>query len=402
MKFKPNTYLNSTELANLNGIPIYMHDIVDAALRGKLNTFLQGDTGFGKTQLGRDVMNYFEKKSLFILGRNDMNTRDLFQRVNPEFLKALKGQGDSNAQFKELTDKINYNLICVDELPNCVPSVRSQLFNLFDGFIEIDGKAYAIGGDYCVGIATGNIGQEFTESANELGRALRDRMHLLIDTDYFKLQPIDTWDMLKANQNPRVCFSEECLEDRTQDIINAHNELKKRDVPLEKYIIGLYLVHGLDYLDGGITKTELKSGWPNKLEGHEAGSDAALIKPISPRAVKSVIRLSQALDMITEEKGAEELNYFNSMMIAFKFTSACSGILNQALVRENYSENPYKAMDAVIATTMEQFNAKKENIAASIWIARKGKTNKNLSDEFSGRWGFMKGLLENLAKRHEK
>lgn len=399
MTFKPKVYKNSTELANLNGASIYIHDMIDAALRGRLNTFLQGDTGSGKTQLVRDVMNYFGDKSLFILGRNDMDIRELFQQVNPEFLKALREGNVDNVKFKELTDKISYHFIGVDELSNCVPVVRAQLFNLFDGFIEIDGKAYPIGSNYCVGMATGNIGQQFTESSNELGRALRDRMHLIVDTDYFRPKPIDTLDMLIADRNPRVRFDEK-LEDRTDGIKEKHKELLNMEVPFEKYIIANYLIHGLDYLpdEYGGSKTALKSGWPNKIEGHAAGSDEALILPVSPRAAKSIITLSQALDQVTREKGANELNYFNSMMTAFKFAAAYSGILNEALIRQSYDENHYNAMDAVIDTTKAQFDNKKEHIASGIGMARKGKKDKKLLDEFSGRWSFMKDLLESLAE----
>lgn len=404
MSLKLKTYKNSTELANLNGAPIYMHDMADAALRGRLNTFLQGNTGPGKTQLVRDVMQYFGDKSLFILGRNDMDTRELFQQVNPGFLKALREGGDtSDMRFKELTDRVNYHFIAVDELPNCVPAVRAQLFNLFDGFIEIDGKAYPIGADYCVGMATGNIGQQFTESSNELGRALRDRMHLIIDFDYFPEQAIDLYDILEKDRNPRVNF-EEFSEDKSGDIIGYHRAINEQRVPLEKYIIALYLRHGLDYLpeEYGGSKTALKSGWPNKLEGHEAGSDEVLILPISPRAAKSIIGLSQALDQITKEKGAEEQDYFNSMMTAFKFASAYSGILNEALVRQSYDENHYAAMDAVIESTKTQFGGKEEHIAAGMDMVNQGKKNKKLLDEFPGRWGFMRNLLENLAERNNE
>lgn len=402
MTFKPKTYLNSTELANLNGIPIYMHDMIDAALRGKLNTFLQGDTGCGKTQLVRDAMNYFGNNSLFILGRNDMDVRELFQQVNPEFLKAIRKGKSTDVKFKELTDKINYHFIGVDELPNCVPAVRAQLFNFFDGFMEMDGKPYTIGKDYCVGMATGNIGQQFTESSNELGRALKDRMHLIIDTDYFRPKSIDTLNMLTKDQNPRVCFSDS-LADKTTNIIRSHKKLKRERIPYEKYIIACYLVHGLDHLpeNYGGSKIALKSGWPNKLEGHEAGSDEALILPVSPRAAKSILTLSQALDQVTKEKGSTELDYFNSMMTAFKFASAYSGILNEAAVRQVYDENHYKAIDAVIDTTRAQFDSKKEPIAAGFDMVKKGKKNKKLLDEFSGRWYFMKDLLENLAEKEK-
>jgi len=401
MSLNLRTYRNSTELANLNGIPIYVHDMVDATLRGKLNTFLQGDTGSGKTQIMRDVMAYFGGKSLFILGRNDMDTRELFQRVNPEFLKVMReGKGTEDVRFKELTDRVSYHFIGVDELPNCVPVVRAQLFNLFDGFIEIDGKAYPIGSGYCVGMATGNIGQQFTESSNELGRALRDRMHLVIDTDYFRPQPADTLEILAKDRNPRVKFEGD-LEDRTEDFIETHRKLSEQEVSFEKLIIANYLMHGLDYLDGGGSKIKMKSGWPNKIEGHEAGSDAVLVLPVSPRAAKAILTLSQALDQVTQEKGASEQDYFNSMMTAFKFVGAYSGILNEALVRDTYEESHYKAIDAVVDATKTQFDGMNEKIAAGIEMAKQRKKNKKLLDEFSGRWGFMKSILENLADQDE-
>lgn len=339
-----------------------------------------------------------ETKSLFILGRNDMDIKELFQQVNPEFLKALRGKNTKGLKFKELTDRINYNFIAVDELPNCVPAVRAQLFNLFDGYIEIEGKAYPIGNGYSVGIATGNIGQQFTESSNELGRALKDRMHLIIDTDHFRPQPIDTLEMLVKDKNPRVNFEEDG-EDRVKEIVKAHEELKAREVPFGKYIVASYLVHGLDYLEGGRSKIGSKSAWPNNVEGHEAGSDAALILPVSPRAAKSILMLSQALDDITREKGAVELDEFNSMMTAYKFVSAYSGVLNEASVRQNYNENNYDAMDAVVNTTKTQFDSQKSNIAAGIEMAKKGKKDKKILDEFTGRWGFMRNLLENLGDR---
>lgn len=398
MTLKLATYQNSTELAQLNGIPLYMNDMVDAALRGKLNVFLQGDTGLGKTQIVRDVMQYFGDKGLFILGRNDMDTRELFQRINPAFYRALKEGKDMAAiATRELTDKIDYNFIAVDELPNCVPAVRAQLFNLFDGFIEVEGRPYPIGKGYCMGMATGNIGQKFTESSNELGRALKDRMHLTIDTDSFRPQPYDTMAILSRDRNPRVNMDAP-LEKRITEIREASQKLQQRELPFEKIVVAQYLLHGLDYLEGGRSKTQLKSGWPTKLEGHEAGSDAALTLPVSIRAAKSILTLSQALDAITEEQGAQQNDAFNSMMVAFKFVGAYSGILNEALVEQNYDGDKYKAMEGVIEATRSQFNEKDSHIAAGLGMAQQGKKNSKLLNEFSGRWSFMRNMLEKLAE----
>ena len=238
-------YQHSSEVSQISGVPIYMQDVVDACLFGRLNLFLQGDTGSGKTQLAADAMSYFPGKSMFVLGRNDMDVRELFQQINLDKMRTAKSSQD----LKELTDKVNYHLIVVDEMPNCVPAVRAQLFNLFDGYIELNGKKYDIGEGYSVGIATGNIGQRFTESSNELGRALKDRMHVIIDTDHFKARPSDTLEILSGNTNPRVEFAEN--SDRSAEIIKKAQELAQMPVPFGKLIVANYLLHGLDYCIAG-------------------------------------------------------------------------------------------------------------------------------------------------------
>jgi len=397
-----NTYKNSTELMNLHGVPIYMNDLAEACLKGRLNLFLQGDTGSGKTQLAADMMSYFPEKSLFILGRNDMDTRELFQQVNLEKLRQAK----SSSELKELTSKINTNLIVVDELPNCVPAVRAQLFNLFDGYIEINGVKYDIGKDYSLGIATGNIGQQFTESSNELGRALKDRMHVIVDVDYFSPKPSDTLEILAGNTNPRVGFTKN-QGDNSQNIMQQHNEITSKPIPLEKLIIANYLVHGLDYCSKG-SKRKMKGAWPTQLTTNEQGSDIGLILPVSTRAAKSIITLSQAFDSITEQKGAKpktiEQNYFNSMMQAFKFVSAYSGILNEACVQnhKDYQGDKYKALDAIIQTTKQQYDSQTKNMAAGTEMVESGKTNQKVLNLFKGRWSFMKNTLEGLVKENKE
>jgi len=406
MKEHKGVYQNSTELMDLGGKPFYMTDFVDACLYGRLNLFLQGDTGSGKTQLARDTMDYFPDKSMFILGRNDMDTRELFQQINLEKLRS----GVSSQELKELTDKVNYKLFVVDELPNSVPAVRAQLFNLFDGFIEINGKTYSIGGGYSVGIATGNIGQKFTESNNDLGRALKDRMHVTIDTDYFKPNSWDTFNILSSNTNPRVDFTKRNENGNLEKkIMEVHNKITSEEIPFEKLVVANYLIHGLDYvnLEGReTTKTKMKDAWPNAITNHGRGSDESLVLPVSPRAAKSILRLSQAFDYIGREKGLTEKeveeNYFNSMMNAYKFVGAYSGILNELAVRENYGNDKYSTMDAIISATKTQFDENIPNISAGIGMVNSGKTSKKVLDRFSGRWDFMKNFLEKASEENSK
>lgn len=481
-------YKNSTEVAQIHGVPIYVEDVVKACLYGRLNLFLQGNTGDGKTQLAKDAMSYFGDRSLFVLGRNDMETRELFQQINlgklygkpthnlepivnpatgaveyfyPQFdeakglfvpkrlsgteaetvRKTLDTLAGNTGSIRELTAKINTNLIVVDEMPNCVPAVRAQLFNLFDGFIEINGRAYPIGtgmiayskdgkaarlvhdgtpvseiesmkGEgwdvrsdaYSVGIATGNIGQKFTESSNELGRALKDRMHVVIDTDHFYPQSGDTLEILAGDQNPRVAFSDE-RKDESSQLRATYKAVSGAEVPLEKLIVANYLLHGLDHCSKG-SKRKMKDKWPNELDNHEQGSDVSLVLPCSTRAAKSVIRLSQALDQIAREKGVDEATiqagYLDSMMTAYKLVSAYSGVLNEADVDKVHGGNKYAAMDAVVATTKEQFSNQKDAIAAGVSLAGEGRVSEKVMGKFQDRWGFMKGTLEELARQHKE
>ena len=399
------TYRNSTPLMELAGQPIYMNDMADACLLGRLNMFLIGDTGSGKTQLMRDMMAKFGDKAVYILGRNDMDTRELFQQINLEKLKNAKNSSD----VRELTDKVGYHLIGVDELPNCVPAVIGQLFNLFDGFVEINGHAYPIGNGYSVGVAAGNLGQKFTESSNDLGRALKDRMHVIVDTDYFAPRPSDTLEILAGNTNPRVSFEKDG-EDHSRDIIAKHNELVKQPIPFEKLLLASYLIDGLDYVTLGDanspvagSKRKMKDRWPNDVVGHATGSDEVLVLPLSTRAAKSTIRLSQALDSIVQEKGDKvQVNPLESMMQAYKFVAAYSGVLNESMVDAKYGGNKYTAMDAVIGSTQTQCAEQEDNIRAGLEMARSGKVKQEVINLFKGRWSFMGDVLTHLTQESAK
>lgn len=393
-------------MAELHGVPMFMENFVDACLQGRLNLFLQGDTGSGKTQLARDAMSYFPDKSLFVLGRNDMDTRELFQQINPEFFDAVrKGKSIDGLEAKQVTDYINYHLVVVDEMPNCQPAVRAQLFNLFDGFIEINGRAYPIGSGYSAGIATGNIGQQFTESSNDLGRALKDRMHVIVDVDHFFPQASDTLEILAGSTNPRVEFTAQ-QDQNGGGIIERHNALSQKPVPLPKLLVANYLLHGLDYCNNGQSKRKMGAAWPNDVQNHRQGSDEALVFPVSPRAAKSVVQLSQSLDDVAVQKGASQEDVdrgaFESMMQAYKMVSAYSGVLNEAAVREVYNGDHYAAMDAVISATKGEFDRNKDNIKAGLEMARSGKRNKKVMDRFGGRWQFMQPTLDLLARQYEK
>lgn len=148
------------------------------------------------------------------------------------------------------------------------------------------------------------------------------------------------------------------------------------------------------------------SSWPNDVQNHGQGSDEALVLPISPRAAKSIIRLSQSLDDVAVQKGATqgdvERGAFESMMQAYRLASAYSGILNEAAVREVCDGDHYTAIDKVITATKGEFDRNKDNIKAGLEMARSGKKSDKVLSKFAGRWEFMRDTLSYLAGQREK
>ncbi len=146
------------------------------------------------------------------------------------------------------------------------------------------------------------------------------------------------------------------------------------------------------------SKRKMKETWPNSVDNHGRGSDEALVLPVSIRAAKAIITLSHALDEIAKGKGAGQVDALESMMHAYKFVSAYSGVLNEAAVMQNYNNDKYFAMDAVIASTQEQFRQQTPNIAAGLEMLASGKPNQKIFDRFAGRWEFMKDILSGELK----
>lgn len=470
---------------HLGGQPIYLPEVIDACLLGRLNLFLQGDTGSGKTQAAKDVMSRFGDRSVFLLGRNDMDSRQLFEHINlgkmyarpshklepivnpdsgevewyypqpndagllvPKRLDSTQAErvrqgldkiAGNTEGLKELTSKINTRLTVVDELPNCVPAVRAQLFNIFDGFVEINGKAFPFGnyltatspngevkildkamsveelsrlraegaeikGDvYSVGIATGNVGQRFTESSNDLGRALRDRMHVTVDVDHFHPTAYDSLSILDADTNPRVSFTAG-NEDTSDSIVSQHEKIRTTEMPAQKLLAALYFAHGLDHCNtkkGEGSKRKMKDAWPTELPPREQSSIDGLVLPISMRGAKSVLRLSQSLDYIAKLKGATEVDSLDSMFQAYRLVAPHSGVLYSGVVDNTYSGDHYAAVDAVIQHARQEFTSQADALNSALDMVSKKKLEDKVVSKFTGRWGFMKNVLEGLVNRKD-
>lgn len=383
-------YRNSTEIV----AGMTMEDVMKACLIGRLNVMLVGETGEGKTQLENDILGLFGNDGFFEQGRNDLTVKEMFTRLNLEKLRT----GRTTEDAKELTGHAGHPVYVIDELTRCIPAVQNQFFNLFDGFITVDGVKYSLGFEgYSIGIASGNVGNGRYVGTSETDRALRDRMHLILDVDEFPKTAQDTLDVLLAKKDPRVSIADG--ENNTERIIKIHRAFKDQKPTLLQYAAALYLVHGLDYLDGvpGNSKRKNKNSWPGCATGHAAGSDAALIFPFSTRAAISTLTFGQALEVVKAAKGDPYVNSLDAMFDAAYLVGAQSGVLHPSAVSTHYNENNYAAMHAVVEGIRGEFATKEDVLKQAIRSAQDGKLKHE--EEFTGRWAYMKEILSNVSSR---
>lgn len=443
-------YINSTEVLNVGGHSLLLEDVIKATLISPLNVLLVGETGEGKTQLEKDVFGLFGNKGLFILGRDDMKIRDLFQKINLEAFHS--GTAKTSEELVELTDAVKYNIAVVDELTRCIPEVQNQLFNLFDGYIEINGQIYQLGeGEFNVGIASGNIGDGRYIGASDSDRALLDRLHLIIDVDNFLTTPHDTMRILTGKRDPRVQEAEPrdatgtilklnrylfpakekivpqgggwaLLSNEGEEVLGTYNTKKEAEDELAEIrlarkmsgedpsqlspllvLAAMHLVHGLDYMDGvpGNSKRKIKNVWPNVPNSQAlSGGDELLIFPISKRAAITYLTLTEALGLVAQGHGVarEDIDYLKLFFDVFRLAGAYSGILNPTRVNQvPFYGNPYECMKSVVDGIETEFNGKLKTFESGISYARKGKTKKSVTDELDGKFLYVRDFLEDLA-----
>ncbi len=466
-------YRNSTEV--ISGLTV--EDILKACLIGRLNVRLLSERGEGKSQILYDVNALFGNNGLVEQGRNDLTIRDIYKRLNLGFItdrQALKQQmkfaynpttgrveefvpmydeakkdfgytadASAVAAFRkhaelqlgdlfELTAKIRKPLIGIDEITRCIAHVQNQFFNLFDGFITVDGVIVPLGAEYFVisnqngsertcttltkeeyqilvaqgdeirsntysiGFATENAGNGKYVGTSEMDIALQDRMHCTLDLDYFSPPAPDTLEILAGKADPRVSTS--TSEDQTERIVRLYEQIKQQPTTLQQYVALLYLVHGLDYLDGvaGSSKRQNKNAWPGCVQGHSNGSDAALIFPFSKRSALTTKTFAKTLEAVKSANGNPYTNNTDAVFDAAYLVGAQSGVLHPAAVDSNYDGHPYRAMSAVIEGIRTEFAGKQDVLTAATKSAQQGVVQH--LDEFTGRFAYMKDILESTAR----
>ncbi len=404
------TYTNTTAVLTVGGVDFSLWEVMKAALAARLNVGLYGGSGMGKSQLIADVQGLFGNNASYVLGRNDLDIKSLFRQLDFRGLNDAMQHGGkvSQTELSNVTADIHKPLVVVEEINRAAEIVQNQLFNIFEGFIELDGKKYSLGNSevrtfkdvdgnefsqnvkYSVGVWTANLGNGQYSGTVSMDKALKERSHLILDVDNFPPQPVNLDQILLGSGGEVRLKEQEHPTDRTADFAKAFEGLKQYALTPDPVALGQellllrYLVYGLDYIPNatlGNSKRRMKEVWPAKAEEDNLGTNEAekllyrTVFPASVRSALTTISLARALRSYAETKDATaKASVLESFLESLKLIGAYSGMIeNPHRVREEHGGNLYLAASKLSTVLRGRLDAKKDLMEAIVYYKSQNK-----------------------------
>src|SRR3989344_3653422 len=104
-KLESGKYQNSREIV-VGNVPFSARDIlIKAPLIARLNNYLVGGTGRGKSELLNEVVEYFGDRACYAIGRPDFEPSELLRQIRLDRLKDAK----TDRELIELTENARKN-----------------------------------------------------------------------------------------------------------------------------------------------------------------------------------------------------------------------------------------------------------------------------------------------------
>ena len=346
--------------------------VIVPALCG-LNMMMVSDTGKGKTQLMRDIVQHYFGGNVsesghanWLIGRKDVSVEDLFREFDKNQMKYVTKE----ARIRALVNG-------VDELNRALGPCQNDFFDLAEGERAIDGRLRELGKDgYTFLMAAVNLNRtngDF-EGTSDMDRAFLSRSKINFDFD-----SLDTTDEDKAeiNSQGKAKLKVAPARDISEKILAAFKHISEEASRPEPYIDAYMMIFsaGLDYCK----KDELKKkrrDWPNNCGDCDFNTDnkalCAKIKQFEPRTTQTIKRFAVGLHyLLNLREGEVAIDPFDLVFESAKFT-AYHGNLNMRELLDTYKGDDQHMMNTVLANLRNQVQAVKTELNDAISRAMNG------------------------------
>lgn len=369
-------YLNTREVfAGLNPT-----DLVIAGVLGGMKMLLPGDSGWGKSQLARDIHRHYfggEKqdggRAITVEGNPDL---DIYADVLTDF-DLEKATRVLNGNHKALY----WNL---EEINRCPPIAQNQFFAIGNGRIIHKGQSISIGEEgYRTAIATANLGNGEFQGTFETDKGLYSRFGIVVDFDYEQFQPTDSdEDFIQVMREANPDLKDAPIRDISDLIIGASKSIDEtlRNMPLEVRAVSAYIQKGLRNCAMPEQAPQRKGktwGYDCQDCGRNTAGDSlcSLVSGPSPRTVQTMNRYAAALHFLAElkdPKKASQIDTADLMFKAFELTGVYQQILNPYVLNNVHRGQAPKMMAKVTERLKEDFRKNEDYILTSLENAHEG------------------------------
>jgi hypothetical protein len=376
-----------TVFANLDAT-----DLAKAAVISYLNLMLVGDTGTGKTQLAKDIFNYYYG------GNHAGGGLGIFIRAHPDIdiYNEIFSQLNIALAQRELNDSINAVTFMVDELDRAPAVAQNQFFGLGDGIMDYRGRAILIGRDgHHQLIATANIGNGEFQGTFDPDKALYNRLHVTIDFDHPEFKPtvLDFMHLDRSVINPNVKEAES--RNIFKKLAWAKQQIDEmvRNPGIEALAVLNFLRFGLDSCR--MTKSCKDKSWPACC--HDCGQNnkngdvlCALVRAPVRRTQEAMLKYACALHFLAQLKDPTiEVDTTELMFFAFSLTGAYKSLLNPMVLKQGFGDQPQRMMTEVV----QKLKAEYHRVEDYIMVALDGvESGKKMTRFYEHKAGSKKGM----------
>lgn len=358
--------------ANLN-----TSDLIRAAVLGQLNMFLTGRPESGKTQVGKDIVNYYFGGSKMD-GGESVEIRatpetDVFNEIATR-LNIAKGE-------RELTTNLEAICYLVDEINRTPEVLQNQFLGLGDGQLDYQGRFINVGknGQRLL-IATANIGNGEYKGTFGMDPAMLSRLNLTLNLDspFYSPSEDDFIEGLISDKivDPSIKLSgKRNIADR---IKLATSEIEKisAEPGMEAKAVLAYLTRGLSNCRKNGQK---QMGFEDSCDGcsHNAGNKELCSLILNPtpmgRTYQATRKYAAALAYLAELKDPKvQLDPVDLTFKAFELIAAYKGLLNQRILQNEYGFDQSRMMAEVVRGLREDFSKNEDYIMSSGQAAEQG------------------------------
>ena len=360
-------------------------DLVIAGVLAGMNTLLIGNTGCGKSQLARDIHNYYfngSKKNgghgISMEGDPDLSLKNIITKIDMK-----KGERVPNGNHEALF----WNLEEINRTPSMI---QNQFYGVGNGRVIFeDGTSVPIGRDnYRSSIATANFGNGEFQGTFETDKALLNRFGIVIDFDYEMFEPtLEDRMLIKRLRDANPGIKESPLRDFADKILKAYRQISDIaiDPGLEALAVADYIQLGLRNCQGKTTSKDDKveptkkgKSWPIICQDCSKNKNGkylcSLVREPQERTMQSMMRYASALHYLVKIKNPDqEIDPVELMFKAFELTAAYQHVLNPAVLRQEYIEQNPEMMRYVVNELKRDFRANQDFIMTSLSGAEEGR-----------------------------